>query len=238
MRATHTLWLAALIAALLIPFLLVDVPPVLDYPNQLARWFVLGHTDDPILSHFYAPNWHLTPNLGFDPLGVALVKLLPVHVAGRIVLALSLLAPVLGALLYAKAAFGKWTVWPLGVSLIGFNGIFFLGFVNFLLATGLAFAAAGLWLWLRRQGRDRDAVLMGAAASALIFLCHIFGVALFALLIGAQEIAQPRSGLPRWLLPRCFRRWRCICSVRFPAMTLQWPAGTASINSGICSRPS
>ena len=38
---------------------------------------------------------------------------------------------------------------------------------------------------------------MGALASALIFLCHIFGVALFALLIAAQEIAQPRSDLPR-----------------------------------------
>ena len=188
MGSARNVWLAALIAALLLPFLAVDVPPVLDYPNHLARWFVLAHPDDPILSRFYAPNWHITPNLGFDPIAVLLLRLLPVHIGGRLVLAASLLAPVLGALAYAKAAFGKLGAWPLGATLIGFNGIFFLGFANFLLATGLAFAAAGGWLALRRRGRDGSAVLLGAIASAAIFLCHIFGVGLLALLIGCQEL--------------------------------------------------
>jgi hypothetical protein len=193
LNSARTPWLAALLAALLIPFLLVDVPPVLDYPNHLARWFVLAHGDDPILSRFYAANWHITPNIGFDPLAVLLVKILPVHVGGRIVLAMAMLAPLLGALVYARAAFGKCHAWPLGVALTGFNGVFFLGFLNFLLATGLAFAAAGAWTWLRRQGRDGAAAAMGAAASAVIFLCHIFGAGLFALLIGAQEIANHRE---------------------------------------------
>ena len=40
----------ALAASLAIPFFLVDVPPVLDYPNHLARYVVLAHPDDPILS--------------------------------------------------------------------------------------------------------------------------------------------------------------------------------------------
>jgi len=186
-------WLAALIAALLLPFLLVDVPPVLDYPNHLARWFVLAHPGDPILSRFYAPNWHITPNLGFDPIAMLLLRLLPVHVGGRLVLAASLLAPVIGALVYSRAAFGKLSAWPLGATLIGFNGIFFLGFANFLLATGLGFAAAGAWLALRQRGHDIAAVLLGAVASAAIFLCHIFGVGLFALLIGCQESARLRK---------------------------------------------
>ena len=194
-------WLAALIAALLLPFLLVDVPPVLDYPNHLARWFVLAHPDDPILSRFYAPNWHITPNLGFDPIAVLLLRLLPVHAGGRLVLAASLLAPVLGALAYSRAAFGKLSAWPLGATLAGFNGIFFLGFANFLLATGLGFAAAGAWLALRRRGQDVAAVLTGAIAGAAIFLCHIFGVGLFALLIACQEFTGLKkanwSDLPR-----------------------------------------
>jgi hypothetical protein len=211
-------WLAALIAALLLPFLLVDVPPVLDYPNHLARWFVLAHGDDPILSRFYAPNWHITPNLGFDPIAMLLLKLLPVHAGGRLVLAASLLAPVVGALAYAKAAFGKWSGWPLGVTLTGFNGIFFLGFANFLLATGLGFAAAGAWLALRRRGQDLAAVLVGAVAGAAVFLCHIFGVGLFALLIGCQEFAGLRkanwSGLPRTAA--------MIAIALIPAVALYW----------------
>src|ERR1019366_8806290 len=74
----NSVWLAAL-AVLLLPFLLVDVPPVLDYPNHLARIFVLAHPDDPILARFYAPNWHITPNLGFDPIAMLLLRVLPVH---------------------------------------------------------------------------------------------------------------------------------------------------------------
>ena len=177
---------------LLLPFVVVDVPPVLDYPNHLARMFVLAHPDDPILSRFYAPHWAILPNLGFDVIGVVLLKLLPVHVAGRLLLALSLLAPVLGVLAYSRAAFGRVTGWALAGSLTAFNGVFFLGFMNFLLAQGLAFAAAGLWLVLRRRGWTQ-AVIAAAACSALLFLCHIFGVLLFALLIGAAE-AEKAAG--------------------------------------------
>lgn len=198
MGEARNIHLAALLGALLIPFALVDVPPVLDYPNHLARWFVLAHLHDPILSRFYAANWHITPNLGFDPVAVLLLAFLPAHLGGRLILAAALLAPVLGALAYSRLTLGKISAWPLGVALTGFNGVFFLGFLNFQLATGLAFTAAGLWFWLRQRGQDRSALLMGAAASALIFLCHIFGAGLFALLIAAQELSRHRGQL----LPR------------------------------------
>ena len=192
MRNRWTFWPAALalVVISLIPFFLVDVPAVLDYPNHLARMFVLAHPDDPILSRFYAPHWRVLPNLGFDALGVLMLKVLPVHIGGRILLATSLVAPMLGVFAYSRAAFGKLGVWQLAAVLTAFNGIFFLGFMNFLLATGLAFAAAGLWLMLRRQGRDGLCLLFRALASALLFLCHIFGVFLFALLIACQEIAR------------------------------------------------
>lgn len=174
---------------LLLPFALVDMPPVLDYPNHLARFFVLAHPDDPILSRFYVAHWGILPNLGFDVIGVALLKFLPVHVGGRILLGLSLLAPVLGVLAYSRAAFGRVTGWALASSLVAFNGVFFLGFMNFLLALGLALAAAGLWLALRRRGWGQ-AVAAGALASVVLFFCHIFGVLLYALLIGSAELEK------------------------------------------------
>ena len=195
MSATRPFWLAAtaLILISLVPFFLVDVPAVSDYPNHLARIFILAHPDDPVLSKFYAPHWTILPNLGFDLLGVGLLKILPVHVGGRILLAMSLIAPVLGVLVYARAAFGNQSMWPLASVLTAFNGIFFLGFLNFLLSVGLAFAAAGAWLFLRRAGRDGACLLMGGLSSALLFLCHIFGLALFALLILCQELARRRE---------------------------------------------
>ncbi|HEX2943335.1 MAG TPA: hypothetical protein VHO91_19940, partial [Rhodopila sp.] len=55
------LWRAAVLAlcaVLLAPLLLVDVPPLVDYPNHLARAFVLASwPQDPVLVRFYAPSW-------------------------------------------------------------------------------------------------------------------------------------------------------------------------------------
>ncbi len=79
------LWLVtalALAIVLAIPFFLVDVPPILDYPNHLARYFVLAHPDDPELSQMYRPRWGLMPNLGMDVLGAGLLKLTDVHTGG------------------------------------------------------------------------------------------------------------------------------------------------------------
>ena len=231
MSATRPFWLAAtaLILISLIPFFVVDVPAVLDYPNHLARIFVLAHPDDPILSHFYAPHWRILPNLGFDILGIAVLKALPVHVGGRALLAASMIAPVLGVFAYARAVFGKLTLWPLASVLSAFNGIFFLGLMNFLLAIGLAFAAAGAWLVLRRQGRDGWCLLLGCVASTFLFLCHLFGVLLFALLIGCQEIAQARQQrAPRTRL----RALSMIVTALTPAILLYFasPLSTHSAN--------
>ncbi len=182
-------WTLALLVLLALPYTLVDVPPVLDYPNHLARFFVLAHPSDPVLAQFYAPHWRLIPNLGFDLIGTAILKILPLHVGGRLLLAISEVAPVLGVLAYSRAAFGRLTPWPVMTGLAAWNAIFFLGFLNFLLSVGLGFAAAALWMVLRRRGAIA-AMLFAMAASAVLFLCHIFGVLLFALLIFAQEISR------------------------------------------------
>ena len=209
-----------LVAISLVPFFLVDVPAVLDYPNHLARIFVLAHPADPVLSRFYAPHWRVLPNLGFDILGVLALKIFPVHVGGRILLAASMLAPLLGVFAYSRAAFGKPAPWSAAVMLTAFNGVFFLGFMNFLLAIGLAFAAAGVWLMLRREGRDGSCLLFGAVASAVLFLCHIFGVALFALLIGCQELSHRNAARAAGHAPRAVRGAVLIAVALLPAVLL------------------
>ncbi|WP_022723709.1 hypothetical protein [Rhodopseudomonas sp. B29] len=191
---------AALAVVLLLPFLLVDVPPVLDYPNHLARYFVLAHPDDPILSQFYAPHWRILPNLGMDVIGAALLKVSSVHVGGRILLASSLLMPMIGAVVYHRVAFGRFSYWPLASGAVAYNAVFFLGFMNFLLSLGLALIGAAAWTALRRRDRNGVAVIAGATFAAAIFFSHIFGAALFALLIGSEELARilraRRDGAP------------------------------------------
>lgn len=179
----------ALLAALVFPLLLVDVPPVLDYPNHLARIFVLAHPDDPVLSQIYTPHWRIVPNLGIDVLGAVLLKVVPVHVGGRLLLALSLLVPVIGVVVYHRVAFGRFALWPLASGVMATNGIFHLGFMNFLLSLGLALLAAAAWRVLRRQSQWL-ATVVGALCVGAIFFTHLFGVILFAMLIGAEEAVR------------------------------------------------
>lgn len=187
------LWLlcaGALVVALAIPFFLVDIPPVQDYPNHLARYFVLAHPEDPWLAKFYAPAWRILPNLGMDVLGMALLKLLPVHVGGRILLAVSLFMPVIGAVVFSRVMFGRYLYWPLASGLMAYSGIFHLGFMNFLLSLGVALIGAAIWLAMRRRGSALGAAVVGAIAASVIFFCHVFGVILFGVLLGALEIAR------------------------------------------------
>ncbi|MGJ5180726.1 hypothetical protein ACQR16_26190 [Bradyrhizobium oligotrophicum] len=177
----------ALAVVLAVPFLLVDVPPVLDYPNHLARLFVLAHPDDPVLSQMYAPNWRILPNLGMDVIGVALLRFTDVHVGGRLLLALSLFAPLAGVVAYHRAAFGRVSLWPLAAGIIGYNGAFLLGFMNFQLSLGFALGGAAGWVTLRRQDGWLLSIGWGALAAAVCFLCHIFGLVFFAILVGASE---------------------------------------------------
>jgi hypothetical protein len=180
--------LAALIVAVsLAPLFVVDVPAVLDFPNHLARFYILAHPDDPVLSKMYAPHWRILPNVGMDVIGQALLRVLPVYVGGRVLLGLSLLAPLVGTALYARAAFERWTWWSLGSGVIAYNGIVFLGFMNFLLGLGIGLAGAALWRVLRRKDRYVAAAATGAVVGLAAFFCHLLGFAFFALLIGAQE---------------------------------------------------
>jgi hypothetical protein len=191
-RSRPLRWLAflALIVVLILPFFLVDVPPVQDYPNHLARLYVLAFgAGDPILSAIYAPRWSIIPNLALDLIGPPLLHVLPVHVAGRLLLAAALLLPLLGVAAYHRAAFGVRSYWPLAAGLTAYNAVFLLGFLNFLYGIGFAFLGAALWM-ATRERQPVAAVIGGALATILVFLCHVFALLFFALLIGSHELAR------------------------------------------------
>ncbi|HEY1413976.1 MAG TPA: hypothetical protein VGF36_17650, partial [Rhodopila sp.] len=90
-------WIAVvgLCVVLTVPLMIVDMPPLLDYPNHLARIFVLASLpNDPVLSRFYAVHWSVIPNLGLDLVGPWLIHVLPVDVAGRVLIAVAVVLPV------------------------------------------------------------------------------------------------------------------------------------------------
>jgi hypothetical protein len=179
--------LAALCLLLLAPLLLADVPPILDYPNHLARLFILAQAgQDPVLDGIWQPHWAVIPDLVIDLLVPPLMHIMTPFAAGKMMLALALLMPVAGTVAYSRAAFGERLYWPMMAGLMVYNITFVLGFINYLISLGGALLAAAAWLSLRGKPMIVRA-LVGAACASALFFTHIMGVAFFALLVGAAE---------------------------------------------------
>ena len=182
--------LAVLCLALVFPLLLVDVPPLLDYPNHLARMMVLAADGtDPILARFYTPHWGIIPDLAIDVIGPPLMWFLPVHVAGRIVLAIVVLLPVFGTVAYSRAVLGRRTWWPLGCVLVAYNVSMLQGFLNFSVGIGVALLLAASWLRWRESAPTRT-LLIAIPGAAVLFFCHLMGLLFYGLLIGAHELTK------------------------------------------------
>jgi hypothetical protein len=76
---TSTLVAAAftlLLGALVVPVTLVHLPPLFDYPNHVARlWLLGGGAAVPPLSHIYAVEWTALTNIGIDLIAVPLARI-------------------------------------------------------------------------------------------------------------------------------------------------------------------
>jgi hypothetical protein len=182
------------LAALLLPVALVRVPPMLDYPNHLARlWLLAGGMDAPPLSGMYAANWHgASTNIGADLLAATLGRLIGGDLLNPLLLAAALVLPPLGAILLNRAAFGGgWHWWQVGFAALAWNTTLVAGFLNFQLSLGLALLAAAADPWLSRRLGPAGAMLarMGLGGALLVshaFAAAFYGVLLAGLVFGAE----------------------------------------------------
>jgi hypothetical protein len=187
-RSDRLWWLLAalMFGVLLMPLLAVPIPPLLDYPNHLARMFVLAHPDDPFLSKVYVRHWAIIPNLGIDLVMPWMAAVMPATVAGRLMLAVVLLMPVIGTLAYSRAVMGRRTWWSLGAGFAAYNITFLMGFMSFQMGIGSALLAASVWVrWSDRRPLTTAAIT--AVLAVLIFFIHLIGILFLGLLIASHE---------------------------------------------------
>jgi hypothetical protein len=195
---------------LLAPIWLVAFPPLLDYPNHLARSFVLAHLNRPGFSfnEFYRSDWGLYPYLGMDALLAVLGRLLPIETAGRVYLSLCVLAlPAAAWFFFSEAQTGpgatptatESVVWPkvLWALLIAYNVFFLEGFLNFDLSIAVGLLAIGLWLqWLKRPATGRW--IAALVAFTALYFTHLLGFGITGLIV-VIYLAVSRRPLPDWL---------------------------------------
>ncbi len=205
-RASIFLLLMLLLGGILLaPIWTVRYPPLIDYPNHLARAFVLAHLKGPAFrfQQFYAADWNFYPYLTMDVILVGLQRFVPIGLAGRIFLSLCVLAVPPAAWFFIRQAnpgHDNLALWSL---LICNNIYFFLyGFLNLQLSLGICFLALGLWLRYLARPRMVLWCLLLLVITALYFT-HLLGFGVAGLVVTAYALLarrQIREILLSWLL--------------------------------------
>lgn len=196
-------WLVfvALAALAIAPLLLNEYPGMPDYPNHLARMQLLVQDLMGQSSRYYEVRHRLIPNLAMDLFVPALAMLgVPLGIATRLFCAVSLLLPVIGVALLAKALH-RTTPWlALFAFPIAFHRYFIYGFLNYCFAIGLALLMLALWVHLRRRTAAANSPLMFLVFSllgAVLLLSHLVGFALYAIVLMTLEGAPIVFGQDR-----------------------------------------
>jgi hypothetical protein len=174
------------------------LPPLVDYPNHLARMHLLAEGGNA----FYAVRWAPLPNLAEDLIVPPLSRVLPLDTAGKLFLVMIFALMAGGALWLNRCATGCWRWWPLLAFLLLYNRILLWGFLNYLFGIGVALVGSASWLAL--EGRRWWLRVFASSLVALAcFFSHIAVFAFYALVLLGVE------GLPAWAELRA-RRWAAL----------------------------
>ncbi len=173
-----------------VPLFSTVLPPLVDYPNHLARLHLIAEGGN----QFYAVQWAPLPDLAADLIVPALAQIVPLDMAGKLFLVLTFALLAGGTAWLNRAATGCWRLWPLLAFLLLYDRILLWGFINYLFGLGLAICGLALWLSLDEKPAWR------AGASALValacFFSHIAAFGIYTLAIVGIE------------LPPMLRLWR------------------------------
>lgn len=189
--------LALLLLVVLLPVALIPLPPLLDYPNHLARlWLLGGGIDTAPVNRFYVEDWHgIATNIGIDLVAKAFAHVVPPFLLGRLLLALAVVLPPVGAIALNASQFGNFRAWQLVFPFFWCTETLLAGFLNFQIGLGLALLAAALdprfsVPWARHASRLAVAfVLIVVHPFALLFYCMLLaGIGIGAAWPGRAEL--------------------------------------------------
>ncbi len=168
--------------SLVLPVLVARFPPLHDYPNHLARTFILGHLDDPSFARHFTSAWLPYPNLAVDALGTPLGIALPPELAGRLFLVLLPTLYLLGAHRIGRALHGGLSLGVPLASFVFFNTLYFYGFVNYVFGVGFFLLAWSFWLDAHQRPTTLRLVLT-ALVAVVAYLAHKTAFAFLAVAV-------------------------------------------------------
>lgn len=185
-----------LFAIAIAPIVSAAMPMLTDYPNHLARMYILmADGRSPELNRFYSVEWQLMPNLAMDLIVPPLARIVGIYLAGKIFLALTLLLLASGTIALHFALHRRLSPWPLMVMLLLYNQMFLYGVLNFLFGLGIALWGIAAWVWAMREPRWWNAPLLASIAT-LVWISHLSAFGVLALITGALAISNLPGAQP------------------------------------------
>jgi hypothetical protein len=180
---------AVLAIGAICPVLLVALPAMPDYPNHLARMYVLTAAGTADANPFYEVSTALYPNLAMDLIVPPLGRMLGVELAGKIFLLTSQLLIVSGAIALELVVKRRHEIAGLAAVLVLYSFPFAWGFLNFQFGLGVALWGLAAWEYMR----GRPVALRLAAHSLFVtalYLSHLFALGLYAATLGFIELSR------------------------------------------------
>jgi hypothetical protein len=174
-----------------LPFWTVRYPVVTDYPNHLARWFVLFHMKDTAyhFSSFYAPAWGPLPYISPDILAMVLQYFLPIDIVGRCILSLCIILVTFATYFFLKKAC------PENIELASFGILVALN-PNLLMGSisnqfSLAFCLLVVGLWVMYCSSPKAITALGIVIGLiLVYLSHLIGFCVAGAVMGIYALLQ------------------------------------------------
>jgi hypothetical protein len=189
----------AIACVLVAPILSISVPWFCDLFFHMARMAILENPQAPYVSDWYRMQWQLLPNLAMDLVVPTLARAMGVAAATRVFIALTFVLILSGTLALHRAVHKKASWFPFVACLFVYNWIVFLGFFNFLFGVGLLLWALALWFGCAPRSMPLR-LLAGSVLALLLYVCHLFSLGLFAVVIAGAELHRWRReklrGLP------------------------------------------
>jgi hypothetical protein len=174
----------------LLPIALVRLPPILDYPNHLARMHILSALPgSPALARWYQTAWAPIPNLALDVIVPWVARLMPVEIAMRLSLAAILIALAGGCVVLHRVAFARWSVFPLAGFLLLYNRMLLWGFLNYLAGLALMLWALAAWIALKKHAAWLR-LLVGTLAATALYFAHLAAFGCYGLALVAYEFSS------------------------------------------------
>ncbi len=177
----------AIAIAMLAPIWLSVYPPIYDYPNHLLEAQVMAQYRNPRFGYAEGyevrSGWFLQSNAMSTLLLIVLGQVMPMIVAGRLVLSLYLVLFLGGAGSLLRRTGSHWLV--LLIPILAYNFTFTSGWINFSYGAALSLYALSVYLRWQEQNRRSDLLIL-AMLLLLIYVAHLMAWMLLIVTISAM----------------------------------------------------